>query len=287
MRRLFAADWVRFGRRRDLWALLILVPIAMALMYLNEFNGTVDRVELDVFFDPEAAPDAQAQAEFEAQIELMRQQELPPFAFPASLLKLVGGPAAVILFGIYSAIALVAGEFEWGTIRSVHLTASRAAVLAARVAVILGLVAFTLVAALVLGAVLPFLLAVDGRPLQEFAGPVRDLWPRIGLGFLTVLPFIALPVLVSVITRSTSLAFLFTLLALVVDLMITGIPLWRDSALTWVPTITITGSIARLLSGENGAFASVPGVVPLIALAFWSVVPGFAAVWLIRRLDLE
>ena len=39
MRRLLAADWVRFGRRRDLRALVILVPVIMAALYVAEFNA--------------------------------------------------------------------------------------------------------------------------------------------------------------------------------------------------------------------------------------------------------
>jgi hypothetical protein len=287
VRRLLAADRVRFGGRRDLWALVFLVPIAMALMFVNDFNGVVERFQMDMFFDPEFPPDPEMEEQFRQQVEQMRQSELPPFAFPASLLKMAGSSGAAILFGVYAAIALVAGEFEWGTMRTVHLTSSRAQVLAVRIGVILGLVGVALALAIALAAFLPFLLSVEGRPLQDFSAPVDDLWTSIGLRILIVLPFVSIPVLVSVVTRSTSLGFLITILVLVVDLAITGVPFWRDSAMEWVPAVTITGSIARLLGGEATPLASVPGVVSLAALIWWSLAPALAAIGLIRRLDLE
>ncbi len=101
--------------------------------------------------------------------------ELPGYAFPASLLKVSGNIVPVIFLAIYLATALVAGEFEWGTVRTIHLTSSRRAALAVRIALVIGLVVLVVAMGLVLGAILPFLLYADGKPLQSYAGATPDL----------------------------------------------------------------------------------------------------------------
>ena len=44
--------------------------------------------------------------------------QFPAFTFPASLVKVAGDIAPPVLLAIYLGIALVAGEFEWGTVRT-------------------------------------------------------------------------------------------------------------------------------------------------------------------------
>ena len=176
---------------------------------------------------------------------------LPGFAFPASLAKVASNFVPMILLSIYLATALVAGEYEWGTVRTVHLTSRRGATLAARVVVIVGLVAIAAALGLLLGSIIPFFLTAEGRPLQEYAAPVADLWGTIVSRLLCVLPFIAIPVLMAVLTGSTGLGFLLTLLVIVGDAAITGAPLWATSPVPWVPTLTLTGSISRMVAGPN------------------------------------
>jgi ABC-2 type transport system permease protein len=289
MRRLLAADRVRFGRRRDLWLLMILVPVVIGLIYLNDFNRTVQGIHeiLNVDFGG-GTPDPGIIAQIQAQIRQESLAELPAFAFPADLIRIATTPIGVILLALYLSSALVAGEFEWGTVRTIHLTADRAAVLAVRVGVIAGLVVIALGLSLLIGTILPFLMSIDGTPLQQFAVPSPDLGPALGLRLLFILPFIAIPILVSVISRSTGLGFLLTVLVFVVDLAITGTPFWHDSPVPWVPATTITGSISRLLGDESSPLAAVaPGWYSVVALVLWSVLPALAAVALFRRLDLN
>src|SRR5659263_231244 len=119
---------------------------------------------------------------------------LPAFAFPASLLKVAGNFGPVILLAIYLAIALVAGEFEWGTVRTLHLTSSRGRTLAVRVGVVTGLVGLVAAIGLLFGAILPFFLVVEETPLQQYAAPAPDLVAAIAIRLASVLPFIAIPV---------------------------------------------------------------------------------------------
>ena len=288
MRRLLAADRVRFGRRRDLWLLMVLVPLAIGLIYLNDFNRTVQGIHEYLNIDLGPTPDPGMVAQIQEQIRQQSMVELPGFAFPASLVRIATSPISVILLALYLSIALVAGEFEWGTVRTIHLTANRAAVLAVRIGVVVGLVVTTLGVGLLIGTIAPFFMSFDGTPLQQLAAPVPDLAPALGLRLLCILPFISIPIFVSVISRSTGIGFLLTVLVLVADLAITGTPIWPESPVPWLPATTISGSISRLLSGESSYLAAVaPAWYSVIALIAWSVLPVLLAVAVFRRLDLN
>ena len=289
MRDLLAADWVRFGRRRDLWFLVALVPVILAVMFVSEFNSATTPPQMNFVIDPpdpvlEAQMRAQTLADFRQQLATV----LPAFAFPASLIKVGGNFGPVALLGIYTVMALVAGEFEWGTVRTLHLTASRRRTLAVRVVAIIGILSVVVAAGLVLAAVIPFLLSFEGRPLQDYAAPVPGLFTQIAIRFVLVLPFIAIPVLMAILARSLVTAFLLTLLFFVADLAVTGAPFWSGSPTPWMPALTVSGSISRLLGGPSVPLASVaPAGVSVAAVVAWAVVPVFAAILRFRRLDLN
>ena len=83
VKRLLAADRVRFGRRLDLWVLVALVPLVMAVLFVMEFNALTTPPSMDVVTDPhdpvaEADIRAQMLANWRAQMTI----ELPSFAFP-------------------------------------------------------------------------------------------------------------------------------------------------------------------------------------------------------------
>lgn len=289
MRNLLRAERVRFGRRRDLWILVALVPVVLLLMFLAEFNGVTTPPTGSFFTDP---PDPVLEAQMHDQmIAEWRQQlatQLPAFAFPASLLKVAGNLGPVILLAIYLATALVGGEFEWGTVRTIHLTASRGRTLAVRVGVIVGLIGVVMVTGLLVAAIVPFLLSFEGSPLQQYAAPVPDLWSGIAIRLGTLLPFVAIPVLMAVLARSIGLAFLFIVLFFAVDLAITGASFWSTSALPWMPALTVSGSISRLVGNADSPLASVaPAGVSLGALLAWSAVPVLVAIARFRSLDFE
>lgn len=289
MRHLLAADRVRFGRRRDLWILVALVPVILAVMFVADFNGVTSPPQYEFFMDP---PDPVAEAEFRAQmLAEWRQQmvvQVPAFAFPASLLKVAGNFFPVILLSIYLATALVAGEFEWGTVRTVHLTSSRGRTLAVRVGVVVLLIGLVVGIGLLFGAIVPFLLSVEGAPLQGFAAPVPEFWADLANRLVILLPFIAIPAFMAVVARSIGTAFLLTLLLFVADVAVTGAPFWSTSPVPWVPAITLSGSVSRLIGGDDSPQALVASAaVSFGALLAWAVVPVAAAIARFRRLDLN
>jgi hypothetical protein len=287
MRHLLAADRVRFGRRRDLWILAALVPIIVAIMFVSEFNS-VTTPPGDSVFSSDPVAEAETRAQVLADWHQQLATELPAFAFPASLLKVAGNFGPVALLAIYLAAALVAGEFEWGTVRTVHLTSSRGATLAVRIGVVIGLVAVVIGTGLVFGAVLPFLLSFEGTPLQQYAAPVPDLWVGIATRLVVVLPFIGIPVLMAILARAIGVTFLLTVLFFMADLAITAAPFWSASPTPWVPALTVSGSISRLLGGPDTPLASVaPAGASFAALLAWTVVPIVAAIARFRRLDIN
>ena len=246
-----------------------------------EFTTLTTPPQDDFFFDP---PDPVAEADMRAQMLAEWRErlvvELPAFAFPASLVKVSGNIGPLALLAIYLAIALVAAEFEWGTVRTLHLTSSRGRTLAVRIGVVVGLVALATALGLVLAAIIPFLLSVEGRPLQDYAQPVTGLLSEVGIRIIAVLPFVSIPVLVAVLSRSMSLAFLLTVLFFVADLALTGsAQFWQTSPVPWIPAVTVTGSISRLLLGSEDQFLAslAPQSVSLVALLAWSVLPAVAA----------
>jgi ABC-type transport system involved in multi-copper enzyme maturation permease subunit len=258
-------------------------------MFVAEFNSVITPPQSEFFSDP---PDPVFEAEMRQQmLAEFRQQlvtSLPTFAFPASLARVASNFVPVTLLAIYLAIALVAGEFEWGTVRPVHLTSSRGRTLAVRVGVVLGLVGVAIAVGLLLAAIIPFFLTAEGRPLQDYAAPVPDLLGTIAIRLLIVVPFVAIPVLMAVLTGSTGAAFLLTLLLIVADSAVTGAPIWSASAAQWVPALTLTGSITRLLGGPDTPLASVaPAWLSMGALIAWAVVPVLAAIARFRRLDIN
>ncbi len=289
MRHLLAADRVRFGRRRDLWILVALVPVVLAIMFVFEFSNATTPPAFSFVMDP---PDPVAEAAARAQMLAdWRQQAitaLPTFAFPASLLKVAGNLGPVILLAIYLAAALVGGEFEWGTVRTVHLTASRGRTLAVRVGVLVGLIGVVMAVGLLFAVTLPFVLSFEGTPLQQYAARVPDLWSGIAVRLAALLPFIAVPVLMAVLARSTSFAFLFVVLYFAADLAATGAPFWSTSPMPWIPALTVSGSIFRLLGAPDSPLALLAPVgVSMAALLAWSVLPVAAAVFRFRRIDIN
>ena len=289
MRRLLAADLVRFGHRLDLRIVVALVPVILAVMFVSDFNSATTPPSFFINLEP---PDPVAEAAMRAQMLDEWRQQLGPvlagFAFPASLIKVAGNLGPVALLAIYLTAALIGGEFEWGTVRTVHLTSSRGRTLAVRVAVVVGLIGIVMALALVLAAILPFFLSFDGVALRQFATPVPDLVPAVLTRLAVALPFIAVPALMSVLARSISLSFLLVVLFFVLDLAVTGLPPWAGSPTPWLPALTVSGSISRLLGATLGPGPEiVPAGVAMAALLAWGTVPILVAIARFRRMDLD
>ena len=185
-------------------------------------------------------------------------------------------------------MALTAGEFEWGTVRTIHLTSSRGRTLATRFLVIVGLLGIALLARA--GArgdpAVP-----DERGRRAAAG-LRghdpDLLAQILLRCAIVLPFAAIPALLAVLTRSMSLAFLLTVLLLAADLALASTPFWTTSPIPWLPALTDLGFDQPPAESRVGHRAvSCPASVSVVALLAWGILPMLLAIARFRRLDIN
>ena len=92
----------------------------------------------------------------------------------------------------------------------------------------------------------------------------------------------------SILARAIGLAFLLTMLFFVLDVAVTGAPFWSSSPLSWIPAVTITGSITRLLSGPDSPLASLaPMSVSHAALLAWGILPIGLAIARFQRVDIN
>ncbi len=130
-------------------------------------------------------------------------------------------------------------------------------------------------------------MSVEGVPLQASAATTPDLLAQILLRCAIVLPFAAIPALLAVLTRSMSLAFLLTVLLLAADLALASTPFWTTSPIPWLPALTITGSINRLLSPGSDIARIVSASVSVVALLAWGILPMLLAIARFRRLDIN
>ena len=149
-----------------------------------------------------------------------------------------GNIVPLILLAIYLATALVAGEFEWGTVRTMHPDVEPRGHVRGPDRARGRLRPRCVAVGLILGAILPFLLSADGKPLQSYAvGPSDpDLVSGVASSasppschshrFRRSWPCLA---------RGIGLAFLLTLLLFAADVAITVCRSWPDSPLSWIP----------------------------------------------------
>lgn len=92
----------------------------------------------------------------------------------------------------------------------------------------------------------------------------------------------------AVLARSTGFAFLLILLFFAADLAATAAPFWSVSPVPWIPALTVSGSISRILGAPDAPLALLaPAGVSTAALLAWAVLPVAAAIFRFRRLDLN
>lgn len=166
------------------------------------------------------------------------------------------GMFVVYQIGMIAAVAMaaatIAGEYGWGTIRTLlPRTAGRSAFLAAK-GVSLGLFVALIV-------VLGFLAAMAGSAL---ATAMRSLDGSLGSGFaadalgslvktmLAILPYCALAFLVALWTRSAAAGIAVPVIAFYAEVLLT--PLFASTAaLDWLPSALIYNNITVLLGAHT------------------------------------
>jgi ABC-type transport system involved in multi-copper enzyme maturation permease subunit len=228
------------------------------------------------------------------------------FAFPQSLLVVLGSATYAFLGLILLTATTIGDEFSWGTIRTSLLASSnRRRLLAGRLAS-LGAVAVVLFAVtLLLGVVLPVVLAVTGTVLPP-APPVDFGWLAIlVLADLVIsVTVISFAAMVTLVVRSGALTLVVALAYVAIEgvtlgLLVRFAPFQDEGGLQWVLNVLpfrATVTVLDKLAGGAGRVEPYPGAfgqpdpgaawLPLAALAVWGAVFVAIAFWRFRRMDI-
>ncbi|HSL98460.1 MAG TPA: ABC transporter permease subunit [Candidatus Deferrimicrobiaceae bacterium] len=323
---LLRAEWIRLRKRRSIQAIVLAVPLLIAVQfaagYLSigeppPFDEAAVRAELISQGYGVGLPPDEAEAILALQVSAKRQEHefraeeaaiaRAAYAFPRSLVTVLGSSLFVLLALILLTASAVGDEFGWGTIRtSLIAFGNRRRVLAVRIVAVgaVGLVLFGLV--LVLGAALPVVLSSgSARPPAQL--PAVD-WTGIGALLLgnvvaaaTVIGFSAFA---TVLARSGSLALVGALIYFVIEAAILSVlvrlePLQEGSGATWLLNgfplrgfVTLSDVATKAASGLGHFPGEVlgrdlgPAAFPIVALAAWALLFGALAFRRFGRMDI-
>lgn len=227
------------------------------------------------------------------QVDQMRQQHdlyLATLTFPRSIVSVLGS-ATFLLFALVLLVATTIGdEFGWGTIRTTLLASShRARLLSLRLAGILSIAVGLIGSLILLGALLPLILAISGA--EAVSGPALN---PAGLAVLVAgileaaLLIVAFAAMATLLVRSGSLTLVVMLVYVAVEAAILAVLLrfpdfQEPGRLAWVLDAFPVRGISRLLDGAGRVASALPrfagddvptdlgfATVPLVALLIWA-----------------
>jgi hypothetical protein len=323
---LLRAEWIRLRERRAIRVAVFGLPLLAAFLFVTDYQGAGTPAPV---FDEQAyrqeqiragaldaVPPAQQARVLDQMVEEeratvgreQRQLELNRgrYAFPQSLLTVLGG-ASLVFFAVIALGALTLGdEFSNGTIRTALIAASdRVRLLAARL-VALGSVALLLIGSIVgVGLLLPALLVISA------AGPTAA--SRVDTAALLVLVAGDLLVCIEVLGFATlaTLAFRSGGLTLLVALLYLAVESATVQLLSRSPAFGPGGPLARLpellparavlvmsdeVSRAAGAIAHVPdepvvrdlasSYLAFAAIFVWATIFLALAFWRFMRMDI-
>jgi ABC-type transport system involved in multi-copper enzyme maturation permease subunit len=323
---LLRAEWLRFRKRRALQILVIAIPVLIAFFYLAGFRNTTSYLP---FFDEQVArqqlieggqidgipPDQvdemlrqmvdSERTNYEQALAQFRVQQ-SGFAFPQSLLVVLGSATYAFLALILLAATTIGDEFSWGTIRTSLLASSnRSRLLLGRLLSLGAVAGFIFAVTLLLGALLPLILASTGSVLPP-APAVDFRWLAIlVLADLVIsMTVISFAAMVTLVVRSGALTLVVALAYVAIEGVTNGLLLrfepfqdkgdlqWLLNVLPFRATVTVldtlAGAAGRVEPFPGDFGSSDPGAawLPLAALVAWGAVFMAIAFWRFRRMDI-
>lgn len=323
---LIRAEWLRLRKRRSLQVILLAVPLLVALPFVLGYNSIYDQPPFDeaayrqelldggfgIGLSPEELEpllqDAiRSQREMIDQINAQTTLIRAGYAFPYSLVTILGNGTLVLLALILLTATTIGDEFGWATIRTTFLASSnRVRFLAVRLGAmaLAGLLIFGLL--LVLGVVLPLLLSIPPSklPPQLPAFDAGAFLVLVGGEVLAALAVIAFAALIALLFRNGAVTFVAAVIWVAVEAAILtllfrfpnfapgGSEAWVLEAFPLRGLTTLLGTAGRAASGLPG-YPGEPVVrdlglvpVPLISFAVIAIVLAAAASRRIRRMDI-
>ena len=282
------AEWVRFSRRGSNKLIVVAVPLLAAFIFVAGYASLYDPGPA---FDPEAT---RARVIAEGYLEgvppedfetiladiieserVSHEQSIEQlaisrakFAFPQSLVTLLGSGTFVFFALILLTATSIGDEFGWGTIRTSLVASShRLRMLSVRL-LALALVASVMFALLLLlGAILPVLLAIAGAPLPSGSPIDAGALLVLLVGQLLISTMVvAFAALVTLIVRSGSLTLVAVLVYFLVETAAIGLlmrfPAFQyDGANAWLLDAFPVRAIFTLSDVASRAAAGLPTYV--------------------------
>jgi ABC-type transport system involved in multi-copper enzyme maturation permease subunit len=285
---LWRAERLRIGKRRDLRVILLVVPILVAGSFALSYISDASRISSLEPGTPQEVIDQFGRF-------------LQRYSYPQSVLFVLSSPWLAVFATAYLGVSVMAGEFEFRTIRNVILASrNRAGYLISR-ALSLFVVAVVLVAVIaVVGVVVAQVLSMTGQRLPP--GPPVD---GVGTALLAA----------AAVGVALELALLGTCLAIVsrraaVAIVAGGIYLAIESAIAATQAgqlETVSGTLVQLLPMQSAGILfdlappaagavtmvsaiPVPGRIPITtaaaAVGAWIVAAFLASVWALRESEI-
>lgn len=308
---LMRAEWLRLRKRRSLQVIVLAVPVLALFFFVTGFGSVYEQPPFDVESYRqeliangyvEGLPPDEADALLDQEVdfalqndELSRQgtaYERTTYAFPASLVRILGYGTFALLALILLTATSLGDEFGWATIRTSLLASShRWQLLSVR---LFGLAAIAVVifgSLLLLGAILPIILGVASY--QLVAQPPFDIGALLVLvaGYLVAAAAaIGFAALTTVLVRSGALTLVAVLVYATVEIGVL-VALSRfpefgpEGELAWLPTVlpirglteitNVAGRAATGLAsypGEPVARSLDPTILPTVSIVVVGVV---------------
>jgi ABC-type transport system involved in multi-copper enzyme maturation permease subunit len=308
---LMRAEWLRLRKRRSLQVIVVAVPVLALFFFASGFGSIYEQPPFDAerfrqeLIDSgyvEGLPPEEAEALLDQEVEFGRLNDeqsresaayqRTAYAFPASLVQILGYGTFALLALILLTATSIGDEFGWSTIRTSLLASShRWQLLSVR---LLGLVAtagLIFGSLLLLGAILPVLLGVSSYrlvPQPPFdAGALLVLLAGYLVAGVAALGFAALATL---LVRSGALTLVAVLVYATAEigvlLAMSRFPEFQaEGELAWLQTLLPVRGLTEITSVAGRAatgLASYPGelvprnlepaILPLVSIAIAGVV---------------
>lgn len=325
MANLFRAEWLRMRKRQSVLVICIAIPVIASFFFVTGFGGVYEPPPFDeaqvrqqaiddgylIGVPPELSE--QLLQEYVAAVREGDEQqraaaafERTRFAFPASLVTILGNGTFVLLALILLAATSIGDEFSWATIRTSLIASShRWRQLSARLIALFVIAVGMFAALLALGSILPLVLGVAGtRLVPQPPFDVLALLVLVGGYLLASVAAIAFAAMATLLVRSGSLTLVAVLIYATAEIGIlvamSRFPEFQaDGDLGWVPTLLpvrglteITNVAGRAATGlpeyPGEAVARVldPTLLPILSLAVVGAVFAALAYRRFARMDI-
>lgn len=284
MRALFAAEWFRLRGRRDLWAIIVVGPILMAVTFLTAVTNASSGLDTN-----RQVPITSAQ----------RAELLSSYSFPGSLVEMMSMSFVLAVTTMSIAVIVTGEDFSFGAVgQALRWVGSRWRYLLVK-QLSIAIIACGLTMTVLVGALLvPLGLVVSGTPLGNLSSDPWAFATICGVAATTTTTFGLLAICAVLLARSIVPAAIGLFLYFVAESTILGLPIW-SGPFQWVRELDLTRSSTALLAAAEAAVEQARGIAPepslgsappaLISLSVvlaWAAGLVLLAHWRFRSMDI-